>query len=112
LLVEQLAGNPALIGRPFRRQDEGRITIDTFSKDGRARKRLQKLKVSLKRGEAPTQPSRICRKREPNNFLAARKARARQGRALIWLEPHVVNKLRHLRGPGESYSDVILKLAV
>jgi hypothetical protein len=29
----------------------------------------------------------------------------------IWLEPHVVNKLRHLRGPGESYSDVILKLA-
>jgi hypothetical protein len=27
------------------------------------------------------------------------------------LEPHVVNKLRYLRGPGESYSDVILKLA-
>jgi hypothetical protein len=29
----------------------------------------------------------------------------------FWLEPHVVNKLRHLRGPGESYSDVILRLA-
>lgn len=33
------------------------------------------------------------------------------GEREIWLEPHVVNKLRHLRGPGESYSDVILKLA-
>jgi predicted CopG family antitoxin len=30
---------------------------------------------------------------------------------LIWLEPHVLAKLRALRGPGESYSDVILKLA-
>jgi hypothetical protein len=29
----------------------------------------------------------------------------------FWLEPHVVNKLRHLRGPKESYSDVILRLA-
>jgi hypothetical protein len=27
-----------------------------------------------------------------------------------WLEPHIVDKLRYLRGPGESYSDVILKL--
>jgi hypothetical protein len=32
------------------------------------------------------------------------------GERLIWLEPHVVDKLRYLRGPGESYSDVILKL--
>jgi hypothetical protein len=29
----------------------------------------------------------------------------------FWLEPHVVNKLRHLRGAGESYSDVILRMA-
>jgi hypothetical protein len=34
------------------------------------------------------------------------------GERFIWLDPAVVNKLRHLRGPGESYSDVILKLAV
>lgn len=34
-----------------------------------------------------------------------------KGERHIWLEPHVVNKLRLLRGPGESYSDVILKLA-
>jgi hypothetical protein len=34
-----------------------------------------------------------------------------KGERLIWLELHVVNKLRLLRGPGESYSDVILKLA-
>jgi hypothetical protein len=32
------------------------------------------------------------------------------GERLIWLEPHIVNKLRYLRGPGESYSDVILRL--
>jgi hypothetical protein len=30
---------------------------------------------------------------------------------LIWLEPNVVDRLRSLRGPGESYSDVILRLA-
>jgi hypothetical protein len=34
-----------------------------------------------------------------------------KGEREIWLEPHVVNKLRRLRGPGESYSDVILRLA-
>jgi len=28
----------------------------------------------------------------------------------MWLAPHVLNRLRALRGPGESYSDVILKL--
>jgi hypothetical protein len=32
------------------------------------------------------------------------------GERLIWLEPHVLNRLRALRGPGESYSDVILRL--
>jgi hypothetical protein len=30
----------------------------------------------------------------------------------IWLAPSVVNRLRLLRGPGESYSDVIIRLAV
>jgi hypothetical protein len=29
----------------------------------------------------------------------------------IWLEPKFVDQLRALRGPGESYSDVILRLA-
>jgi hypothetical protein len=33
-----------------------------------------------------------------------------KGERLIWLEPRVVAKLRALRGPGESYSDVILRL--
>jgi hypothetical protein len=33
------------------------------------------------------------------------------GQRLIWLEPHIVDKLKHLRGPGESFSDVILRLA-
>jgi hypothetical protein len=31
---------------------------------------------------------------------------------LIWLDPSVVDRLRAMRGPGESYSDVILRLAV
>jgi hypothetical protein len=33
-----------------------------------------------------------------------------KGERHIWLEPHVVNKLRTLRGSTESYSDVILRL--
>ena len=31
-----------------------------------------------------------------------------KGDVHIRLEPHVVNQLRRLRGPGESFSDVIL----
>ena len=34
-----------------------------------------------------------------------------KGERLIWLEPNVVDLLRFLRGPGETYSDVILRLA-
>ena len=34
-----------------------------------------------------------------------------QGERLVWLDRPVVDRLRALRGPGESYSDVILKLA-
>ena len=33
-----------------------------------------------------------------------------KGERDIWLEPGVVNKLRFLRGPGETYSDVILRV--
>jgi hypothetical protein len=34
-----------------------------------------------------------------------------RGERLIWLPHDVLNQLNHLRGPGESYSDVILKQA-
>jgi hypothetical protein len=34
-----------------------------------------------------------------------------KGERLIWLEPSVLDRLRSLRGPCESYSDVILRLA-
>jgi hypothetical protein len=34
-----------------------------------------------------------------------------EGNRLIWLDRSVVDRLRLLRGPGESYSDVILRLA-
>jgi hypothetical protein len=33
-----------------------------------------------------------------------------EGRRLIWLDKGVVDRLRAMRGPGESYSDVILRL--
>jgi hypothetical protein len=34
------------------------------------------------------------------------------GERLIWLERSVVDRLRSLRGPSESYSDVILRLVM
>jgi hypothetical protein len=33
-----------------------------------------------------------------------------QGERLVWLDRAVVGRLGALRGPGESYSDVILRL--
>ena len=33
------------------------------------------------------------------------------GQRLIWLDRAVVDRLRALRGPGESYSEVILRVA-
>ena len=37
--------------------------------------------------------------------------RAPNGDYFIWLDPAVVNRLAAMRGPGESCSDVILRLA-
>jgi hypothetical protein len=37
--------------------------------------------------------------------------RAPNGDYFIWLDPRFVDRLRAMRGPGESYSDVILRLA-
>jgi hypothetical protein len=34
-----------------------------------------------------------------------------RGERLIWLEPNVVYRLCAMRGPGESYSDVIIRVA-
>ena len=34
-----------------------------------------------------------------------------RGQRLIWLDRAVVDRLRSLRGPGESYSEVILRVA-
>ena len=33
-----------------------------------------------------------------------------KGQRLVWLEAAVVDRLAAMRGPGESYSDVILRL--
>ena len=43
--------------------------------------------------------------------VAVEPERARDGSLHIWLDPGVLAKLKALRGPGESYSDVILRLA-
>jgi hypothetical protein len=37
--------------------------------------------------------------------------RAADGSVHIWLDPGVLARLKALRGPGESYSDVILRAA-
>jgi hypothetical protein len=34
-----------------------------------------------------------------------------RGERVIWLGPNVVNRLRAMRGPGEDYSSVILRIA-
>ena len=34
-----------------------------------------------------------------------------RGERYVWLDHAVVNHLRAMRGPGESYSDVIIRLA-
>jgi hypothetical protein len=34
-----------------------------------------------------------------------------KGERLIWLDPAVLARLKAMRGPGESYSDMILRLA-
>ena len=47
----------------------------------------------------------------PRQLVAAAPQTADKGERLIRLEPHVVAKLRAMRGPGESYSEVILRLA-
>jgi hypothetical protein len=47
----------------------------------------------------------------PIGTVAFEPARALRGQRVIWLEPRIVDKLRALRGPGESYSDVIIRLA-
>jgi hypothetical protein len=52
-------------------------------------------------GDCPTLPGSVGIERE----------RAEDGDIYIWLDPGVVAKLKALRGPGESYSDVILRLA-
>jgi hypothetical protein len=46
-----------------------------------------------------------------SDLSAMRNRVTEKGERLIWLDPGVVDRLRSLRGPSESYSDVILRLA-
>jgi predicted CopG family antitoxin len=38
-------------------------------------------------------------------------SKGRNGKMRIWLDRKIVDRLLHLRGPGESHSDVILRMA-
>lgn len=46
----------------------------------------------------------------PLGSVSYENATNEKGERLIWLPRHVLDKLNHLRGPRESYSDVILRL--
>jgi hypothetical protein len=48
----------------------------------------------------------------PFGSVSYENATNERGERLIWLERGVVDRLRSLRGPGESYSDVILRVAL
>ena len=43
--------------------------------------------------------------------IGAEPERVADGRVWVWLPPAIVNALAGARGPGESYSDVILRAA-
>jgi hypothetical protein len=47
----------------------------------------------------------------PLGSMGSENATDKDGNRLIWLDHAVVNRLRAMRGPGESYSDAILRLA-
>jgi hypothetical protein len=67
----------------------------------------------------------ICALASPNSVLASgsrnsapcfvygtfARAGNERGVRLVWLEPRVVDRLKAMRGPGESCSDAILWLA-
>lgn len=46
----------------------------------------------------------------PLGSIGYENATNENGERLIWLDHGVVARLRAMRGPGESYSDVILRL--
>jgi hypothetical protein len=47
----------------------------------------------------------------PFGSVSFENATNEKGERLIWLERRMLDKLRSYRGEGESYSDVILRLA-
>jgi hypothetical protein len=47
----------------------------------------------------------------PLGSVGFENASTEKGERLIWLDPTVIARLRSLRGPGESYSDVVLRIA-
>ena len=59
------------------------------------------------------QPSRFeaIAKTLPLGSVAYEPAVEEGGLRYIWLEPRWLDRLKSYRGPGESYSDVILRLA-
>jgi hypothetical protein len=50
------------------------------------------------------------KERAPPGDVGVERERAENGAVFLWLDPGVVNRLKALREPGESYRDVILRL--
>jgi hypothetical protein len=46
----------------------------------------------------------------PLGSVGCENATNEKGERLIWLDPNVVDRLRAIRGAGDSYSDIILRL--
>jgi hypothetical protein len=82
--------------------------------------------MSSNAGEQRASRSHICAHGSPANFrrcvrcnrrhalpgnVNVENKRAPNGDVHVWLDPATVAKLRHLRGPGDSYSDAIIALA-
>jgi hypothetical protein len=64
--------------------------------------------MRLSRSRRP--PSRRIARTLPLGSVGYENKTNANGERLIWLERAVVDRLRAMRGPGESYSDLILRL--
>jgi hypothetical protein len=68
------------------------------------------ISVFLSRVLCLSRADNLCHSRGSDNRIGSWQE-SPKGERYLWLDPYVLNKLKRLRGPGESYSDVIIRLA-
>jgi hypothetical protein len=81
-----------------------RVAKEDDSLDATASSAVIKIAISAEAFEAIAESL-------PLGIVTVEPERAPDGRVEIWLAPNVLAKLKMLRRPSESYSDVILTLA-